>query len=869
MPSGRPNVLVLYFNAVQPMRLAVEHHLDAFGRYSSSECSLFNLARPRTPQWVRRLSFDVVVLHTSLLSLRWAPEHLHLAVDRIRRLGLAPRACLAFPQDEFIHTDLLCDVLQTLGVTHVFSAAAPAEWPKIYAPMWSSTVELHQVLTGYLDDSLLDTIRRLEPEIPQRTIDLGYRAWRAAPSLGRLGRQKVEIAERFRALDGSGLTMDVSTRDSDAFLGDDWLRFLLRCRAVLGTESGASILDRTGELHDSVARYLREHPQALFEEVEAACFPGADGSLDLRVISPRHLEACATRTCQVLMRGDYSGILEPDVHYVPVEHDYGNLDEVVATVKDPERCREIAGRAHARRRRVRSVGLPAVRARHARRGDRHARTRAGGRGGPPGAAVRRVDRPARRRLAPSAPRVPLPRRAPSVRLAGTCGDPGEWRNARAGPGRGVTGGAWSATPVAGAAGRRAPARAGVDVTAAGSGTCPLAGTVVVSVTPVRVDRDSRARKIAASLSRAGAQSVLAGGEPGGADSAGAGFREISLRARERPARPVGTGGRGSAALRSLRRALDDFLLRPARRLPRADVYYLHAFYQFPGVLVRSLLHHAPIVYDAHDFYPALVVRAQAPRWQDRMERRIEAACIRRAAAVVTVSDGVAELYEREFGVRPLVVRNCHDQRLDRPVTRTVREAAGAGPDDFVVVIVGNRKHELPFATIVAAAGRVGPGVIVALVGDGYTAEDRLAVARAECGDRLRVAAGGAPVADRPVHGDGRRRRGALPSRHPHGGQLPAERPVPVAFGRVAARLRRRPADGAGRRRGRGDPGRRRRSGLDRRCDRPSGRRRRAAGSVPRRVPRACARARMGAGGGGAARRRDARPGPSGLMYGIA
>ncbi len=347
MPSGRPNVLVLYFNAVQPMRLAVEHHLDAFGRYSSSECSLFNLARPRTPQWVRRLSFDVVVLHTSLLSLRWAPEHLHLAVDRIRRLGLAPRACLAFPQDEFIHTDLLCDALQTLGVTHVFSAAAPAEWPKIYAPMWPSTVEFHQVLTGYLDDSLLDTIRRLEPEIPQRTIDLGYRAWRAAPSLGRLGRQKVEIAERFRALDGSGLTMDVSTATptpSSATTG---------CASCSGAarywEPRAAQASSTAPASCTTpsTRYLREHPQALFEEVEAACFPGADGSLDLRVISPRHLEACATRTCQVLIRGDYSGILEPDVHYVPVEHDYGNLDEVVATVKDPERCREIAGRAHA------------------------------------------------------------------------------------------------------------------------------------------------------------------------------------------------------------------------------------------------------------------------------------------------------------------------------------------------------------------------------------------------------------------------------------------------------------------------------------------------------------------------------------------
>src|SRR5207344_3271253 len=95
-----------------------------------------------------------------------------------------------------------------------------------------------------------------------------------------------------------GLRLDVSLEAADTLLGDDWFRFLLRSRYTIGVESGAGILDRDGRIRACADQYVTDHPAAAFEEVEQHCFAGLDGNLNLRTISPRHLEACATRTPQ-------------------------------------------------------------------------------------------------------------------------------------------------------------------------------------------------------------------------------------------------------------------------------------------------------------------------------------------------------------------------------------------------------------------------------------------------------------------------------------------------------------------------------------------------------------------------------------------
>jgi hypothetical protein len=157
-----------------------------------------------------------------------------------------------------------------------------------------------------------------------------------------------------------------------------------------------------------------------------------------------------------------------------------------------------------------------------------------------------------------------------------------------------------------------------------------------------------------------------------------------------------------------------FNLMTARRLPAADLYYLHGFEQFPAVWLRR----RPFVYDAHDLYVALPHDGERRLgWQDRLTHRlreaIERACIRRAAVRVTTSAAMARVYEQRFG-RPFdVLRNAQDARLAAPSSRDVRTAAGVGPDVFLIVMVGQRKA----GTVIPE--RLPDGVHVAFVGDRY------------------------------------------------------------------------------------------------------------------------------------------------------
>lgn len=728
-------VLVAYFNASEPMRLAVRHHLESFGKYSKHECVYFNVARPATPSWLRDLRIDALVLHTTVLSLRWAPPHFERAVARLSKLGLRPQVVLAYPQDEFSRTEMLSQGLSRLGVTHVFSAAPSSEWSKIYRTLNRESVRFEQVLTGYLDPELLRTVDQLDAQGTKRTIDIGYRAWRAAPWLGRLGVQKVEIGERFLALTGPEVVLDVSTRNEDVFLGDDWIRFLLQCRAVLGTESGASILDATGELQERTENYARALPGATYDEIEKACFSGLDGNLKLRVIAPRHLEACATRTCQILMRGTYSDVLDADVHYVALEPDYSNITQAVEAALDPKTSATITERAyqdvvasgrftyeHFVHETMDSVINQASdgQAQDWDRFSQHLVTRA-----------RRNNARSQRRLK---------WRCRTARHLSTML---RWVHLR------VPGDTLAQVPtwISRVLRRQQPLRCRRLGARTGNHESPTKRSParVVSVTPLPADRDSRARKIAASIARRGLESTLVEAERSNLDAnLPSGVKRRSLRHVPRRDRdPI---------FRALDRMVGDCLLRPAVRVPRADVYYLHGYYQFPGIFLRSLLHRVPIIYDAHDYYPALNVRTRSSRLQHRLELWLEGACIRRSSAFITVSDGVADLYERQFGTRPVVVRNTHDERLDSPANETVRQAVGVEPSDFLIVMVGQRKEDLSVRAIAMVAQRVAANIKFAFVGPGYGPEDQAALDQLEVSDRVRFAGSVDPSAIVPFIG---------------------------------------------------------------------------------------------------------------------
>jgi hypothetical protein len=331
--------MVVYGLLQHPLRSTLEDHLYSLGRYSRARCFYANAMLGPIPAWMRRIEHDAVVFHTSFLSaMRWAPDIAPVLRERALALRGMPAIKAAMPQDEFLRSGDLSAFIADAGIDVVFSVSPASEWPTIYASVDRERVRFEPTLTGYLDERTMTRIGKILDESPGRPNDVFYRAGAERPYLGRHGMLKTEIAHVGTAeADARGLRSDISVSPGDALFGDDWFRALAASRWTLGVEGGASILDHDGGLRAATERYVAENPDAGFDEIERACFPGRDGELDLFAISPRHLEACATRTGQILVEGGYSGVLEPGRHYLPVRPDLSDLGDVLEQARDESR----------------------------------------------------------------------------------------------------------------------------------------------------------------------------------------------------------------------------------------------------------------------------------------------------------------------------------------------------------------------------------------------------------------------------------------------------------------------------------------------------------------------------------------------------
>lgn len=341
----RANILILYHNMVAPLRSTLRDLLLSFGKYSDHRVFYLNLAFGGVPSYLLKVPFDLIVFHTLFLNSHWKPARFEQLRRKVQVLKGMKAVKIALPQDEFYSGKLLSGFINEFDIRHVFSVQPESEWSNIYRTVDFRKVRFHRVLTAYLGDDLLEKISREKARRPERAIDIGYRtpgmthgklAW-----YGRHGLLKVEISERVQKRAAvRGIVCDISHHPRDVITGDAWYRFLLGCKYQLGTEGGTSIQDWDGRLHEATGRYVKEHPKASYEEIERNCFPGLDGTFHGIAISPRHLEACATGTCQILIEGDYNGILQPDRHYIELKKDFSNLDGILdRVIRDDERQR--------------------------------------------------------------------------------------------------------------------------------------------------------------------------------------------------------------------------------------------------------------------------------------------------------------------------------------------------------------------------------------------------------------------------------------------------------------------------------------------------------------------------------------------------
>ena len=331
------NILV-YCNRPEENQNAgtVIDHIDAFSKYSTHNIitwsSLSGLPDGKTVE-----NFDCIVIHytLSLLYSNYIPAESFKILQNFKGIKVL------FIQDEYRRVNFVCERIKKIGLDAVFSCAPPRVAQKIYHSLGRDT-QLLTTLTGYVPEDLPQN--KCKP-MEDRTIDVGYRARKCPFFLGRKSHEKYEIGSRFLArTHATDLNCDISSQEKDRIYGSKWIEFVSNCRTTLGTESGASLIDFTGKIEYGLNRWQAFHPFANFDDVPSH-FLEEDGRIDLQVISPRCFEAAALGTVMVMYPGEYSGLLEPGVHYIPLEKDFSNFEKVLSQVKDLSYLNEISENA--------------------------------------------------------------------------------------------------------------------------------------------------------------------------------------------------------------------------------------------------------------------------------------------------------------------------------------------------------------------------------------------------------------------------------------------------------------------------------------------------------------------------------------------
>jgi hypothetical protein len=182
----------------------------------------------------------------------------------------------------------------------------------------------------------------------RRPIDVGQRVRHLPPQLGPTAQKKGEIAIKFaEAAQEQGFLCDVSTKDSDVLIGDDWWKFLGNTKFTVGRLGGASIVDTHGNLARKVNQLQLRNPKISFEDIAQKLHTDRLSQGDFSAISPRLFECAAMGVCQILEKDNYFENFEPWVDYLPLDSNLSNLSEIFSAMRDVDQCREVASHANA------------------------------------------------------------------------------------------------------------------------------------------------------------------------------------------------------------------------------------------------------------------------------------------------------------------------------------------------------------------------------------------------------------------------------------------------------------------------------------------------------------------------------------------
>lgn len=354
--------------------------LDAFRQSPHFECTVLNLMRLAPSDLAAQIEeYDLIILMHAAISDTFdylQPVQIVLADRKRAKL-------LSFVGNEFnspyIPLSGKAALLQACRVDVIATQLLVEAGEYIYADRGAKVVSVPHALNPL----------RFNADTPyeQRSIDVGMLSYRYPPYLGDNDRNRIidYFSQNARDL---GLQADIDT--NRRLVPTDWTNFLANCRSVLATETGSWYLSPDDTLAQAVNKYaesqrsgivisehsplrrLARHLPAFIKSPLMAMIKSGpihygvfeDEKLDFddlyerffkdapksrvysKAISSRNFDAIGTHTCQIAFPGRYNDILVADKHYISLEPDFSNIDEVLEKLRDVSVWRTIVHDAY-------------------------------------------------------------------------------------------------------------------------------------------------------------------------------------------------------------------------------------------------------------------------------------------------------------------------------------------------------------------------------------------------------------------------------------------------------------------------------------------------------------------------------------------
>ncbi|MBF9231974.1 glycosyltransferase family 4 protein [Microvirga alba] len=350
--SGKQHLLMVCF--FDPIGIStIRENIAQWKNYSRHKISVLNLwpgdgRSLHIPSSVDLNDYAGVIVHATAC---YNPKNLWSLDEDLKTKFEDYRGCkILMKQDEQYQTNEFVNFIEVKNVNVVLTCVPETEIPSVYGRVQSSGRIFLSCLTGYVSNFLRDQAHAFGGD---RAIDVGYRGSTQPLSFGQLGYEKRKIGADFeRICRANGLSYDISSRWADRFSGNDWFRFLGSVKATLGAESGSNLFDFDGQV-ERLCRTFEEKNADLgplsdeyFQRAYDEFLHRFEDNVMYAQVSPRHFEAAAVKTLQVMYEGTYSGIFKPWKHFVPLKKDLSNEAEVVAAIRDAGLVNEITERCH-------------------------------------------------------------------------------------------------------------------------------------------------------------------------------------------------------------------------------------------------------------------------------------------------------------------------------------------------------------------------------------------------------------------------------------------------------------------------------------------------------------------------------------------